>query len=63
MDNKEYYLRVLCFLRKAVPQKRTDLYGKKFWQLHQVNASALNSLLVREYLTKSTTAMISHHPY
>ncbi|UYV72453.1 hypothetical protein LAZ67_9003204, partial [Cordylochernes scorpioides] len=43
--NKEYYLQVMCNLREAIRQKRSDLWKNKNWLLHHDNAPAHTSLL------------------
>ncbi|UYV79066.1 hypothetical protein LAZ67_17000982 [Cordylochernes scorpioides] len=52
--NKEYYLQVMRNLREAICQKRRDLWKNKNWLLHHDNASAHTSLLVRDFLAKTT---------
>ncbi|UYV71165.1 hypothetical protein LAZ67_8001971, partial [Cordylochernes scorpioides] len=61
--NKEYYLQVMRNLRKAIRQKRPDLWRKKNWLLHHDNAPAHTSLLVRDFLAKTNTLMIPQPPY
>ncbi|XP_011066332.1 PREDICTED: uncharacterized protein LOC105153281 [Acromyrmex echinatior] len=60
--NKEYYLQVMRNLRKAIRQKRPDLWKNKNWLLHN-NAPAHTSLLVREFLAKNNTLMMPQPPY
>ncbi|UYV79202.1 hypothetical protein LAZ67_17001493 [Cordylochernes scorpioides] len=52
--NKEYYLQVMRNLREAIRQKRPDLWKNKNWLLHHDNAPAHTSLLVRDFLAKTT---------
>ncbi|UYV81250.1 hypothetical protein LAZ67_20000473 [Cordylochernes scorpioides] len=56
--NKEYYLQVMRNLRKAIRQKRPDLWKNKNWLLHHDNAPAHTSLLVRDLLAKNNTLMM-----
>ena len=51
--NEEYYLQVMQNLREAIRQKRPDLWKNKNWLLHNDNAPAHISLLVRECLAKN----------
>jgi hypothetical protein len=59
--NTKYYLEVLKRLREAV-RKKDLIHGGKKWMLHQDNAPAHSSLLIREFLTKinhgSTTTSV-----
>ncbi|UYV70126.1 GK [Cordylochernes scorpioides] len=61
--NKEYYLQVMRNLREAIRQKRPDLWKNKNWLLHNDNAPAHTSLLVRDFLAKNNTLMIPQPPY
>ncbi|UYV71381.1 hypothetical protein LAZ67_8002859 [Cordylochernes scorpioides] len=61
--NKEYYLQVMRNLRKAIRQKRPDLWKNKNWLLHHDNAPAHTSLLVRDLLAKNNTLMMPQPPY
>ncbi|UYV76625.1 hypothetical protein LAZ67_14001499 [Cordylochernes scorpioides] len=61
--NKEYYLQVMRNLRKAICQKRPDLWKNKNWLLHHDNAPAHTSLLVRDFLAKNNTLMMPQPPY
>ncbi|UYV63722.1 hypothetical protein LAZ67_2005429 [Cordylochernes scorpioides] len=61
--NKEYYLQVMRNLRKAIRQKRPDLWKNKNWLLHHDNAPAHTSLLVRDFLAKNNTLMMLQPPY
>ena len=47
--NNENYLEVIRRLREAVRHKRTVLWKNQSWILHHDNASALISMLVREF--------------
>jgi hypothetical protein len=48
--NQKYNLEVLTKLRERVRKKRPELWKKKPWILHQVNAPAHNTLAVRQFL-------------
>ncbi|UYV78768.1 hypothetical protein LAZ67_16002686 [Cordylochernes scorpioides] len=61
--NKEYYLQVMRNLRETIRQKRPDLWKNKNWLLHHDNAPAHTSLLVRDFLAKNNTLMMSQPPY
>ncbi|UYV79502.1 CLCN2 [Cordylochernes scorpioides] len=61
--NKEHYLQVMRNLRKAIRQKRPDLWKNKNWLLHHDNAPAHTSLLVRNFLAKNNTLMMPQPPY
>ncbi|UYV77835.1 hypothetical protein LAZ67_15002534 [Cordylochernes scorpioides] len=61
--SKEYYLQVMRNLRKAIRQKRPDLWKNKNWLLHHDNAPAHTSLLVRDFLAKNNTLMMPQRPY
>ncbi|CAD7012591.1 unnamed protein product [Ceratitis capitata] len=61
--NKEYYLQVMCNLRETNRQKRADLWKNKNRLLHHDNAPAHTSLLVRDFLAKNNTLMMSQPPY
>ncbi|UYV74896.1 hypothetical protein LAZ67_12001710 [Cordylochernes scorpioides] len=61
--NKEYYLLVMRNLRKAIRQKRPDLWKNKNWLLRHDNAPAHTSLLVRDFLAKNNTLMMPQPPY
>ena len=63
MVNKEYYLEVMCQLRKAIRQKCTELWKNQSWILHHDNASAHTSILVREFLNKNKTVIMPQLPY
>ncbi|UYV83425.1 hypothetical protein LAZ67_23000967 [Cordylochernes scorpioides] len=61
--NKEYYLQVMRNLREAIRQKRPDLWKNKNWLLHHDNTPAHTSLLVRDFLAKNNTLIMSQPPY
>ena len=52
--NNEYYLDDMHRLRKAIHQKRTELWKNQSWILHHDNAPAHTLMLVREFLAKKT---------
>ena len=61
--NKEYYLEVMRRLRKAILEKRPELWKNNSWLLHHDNAPAHSSLLVRNFLAKNNTVIIPQPPY
>ena len=61
--NKEYYLEVMCRLRKAIYQKRTELWKNQSWILRHDNAPAHTSMLVREFLAKSKSIIMPQPTY
>ncbi|UYV78553.1 hypothetical protein LAZ67_16001984 [Cordylochernes scorpioides] len=61
--NKEYYLQVMRNLREAIRQKRPNMWKNKNWLLHNDNAPAHTSLLVRDLLAKNNTLMMPQPPY
>ena len=56
--NKEYYLEVMRQLRKAIRQKRTELWKNQSWILHHDNTPAHTSMPVREFLIKNKTVIM-----
>ena len=52
--NKEYYRQVMRNLREAIREKRPDLWKNKNWLLHHDNALTHTSLLVNDFLAKTT---------
>ena len=52
MVNKEHYLEVMCRLREAIRQKRTELWNNQSWILQHDNTQAHLLMLVREFLAK-----------
>jgi len=63
MVNKQLYQEVLSRLRDAVHRKRPGLWENQTWMLHHDNAPAHASLLIRSYLVKHQTSVVSHPPY
>lgn len=61
--NKHYYLQVMRRLREAIRQKRPDLWEGNSWFLHHDNAPSHNAIIIREFLAKNSTNVISHAPY
>ena len=61
--NKEYDLEVMRRLRKAIRQKCTEFWKIRSWILHDDNAPAHTSMLVREFLGKDKTVIIPQPPY
>jgi len=63
MVNKQFYQEVLPRLRDAVRRKRSELRENQTWMLHHDIAPAHASLLIRSYLAKHQTSVVSHPPY
>jgi len=61
--NKEFYLKVMKRLREAVRRKRPEAWTNKTWTLHHDNAPAHASLLIREFLAKQETIVVTQPPY
>ena len=57
------YLEVICRLRKAIHQKRIELWKNQLWILHHDNLAANTSMLVREFLAKNKTVIMPQSPY
>ena len=63
MVNKEYYFEVMHRLREAIRQKLTELWKNQLWILHDDNALAHTSMLVREFLAKNKTVIMPQPLY
>jgi len=50
-------------LREAIRKKRPELWNNQSWVLHHDNAPAHMSLLVRDFLAKTSTATMPQPPY
>jgi transposase len=61
--NGNFYCDVLRRLRENVRRKRPVKWRNNSWALHHDNAPAHTSLLVRQFLTSTKTAIIPHPPY
>ena len=61
--NKEFYLNVMKRLRATVRRKRPEVWTNKTWMLHHDNSPAHASQLIREFLTKHETTVVSQPPY
>ena len=61
--NKEYYVEALREFRKRFCLKRPALCKTGQWHFHQDNASIHNSILVTDYLTKTSIKTIPQTPY
>ena len=57
--NKEYYLEIMLRLRESIRQKRTELWKNQSWILHHDKALAHTLMLVREFLAKNKTVIMS----
>jgi len=63
MVHKQLYQEVLAYLRDVVRRKRPELWENQTWTSHYDNALDHASLLIRSYLAKHQTAVLSHPPY
>ena len=63
MVNKEYYLKVISRLCKAIRQNHTELWKTQSWIFHHDNAPAHTSMLVLEFLAKNKTVIMPPPPY
>jgi hypothetical protein len=61
--NQKYYLEVLTKLSERVRKKRSDLWKKKSWILHQDNAPAHNALAVKQFLADKCIPVLQHPVY
>jgi len=61
--NKEFYVAVLKRLREAVCRKRPQLWTNQSWVLHNDNAPAHSSFLVRNFLAKNKMTVEPQPPY
>ena len=50
-------------LRKAIRKKRPELWKNNSWLLHHDNAPPHSLLLVRNFLAKNNTVLLSQPPY
>jgi hypothetical protein len=63
MLNKQLNQEILARLRDAVQWKRPKLWENQSWMLHHDNAPPHASFLIRSYLAKYQTSVVSHPPY
>jgi len=63
MVNRQLYQGVVARLRDAVRRKRSELRENQTWMLHQDNAPAHASLLIRSYPAKHQTFVVPHPPH
>jgi hypothetical protein len=61
--NQKYYLEVLTKLCEQVRKKRSDLWKKKSWILHQDNAPGHNALAVKQFLAVKCIPVLQHPLY
>jgi len=61
--NKEFYLNAMKRLSATVRRKRPEVWTNKTWMLHHDNSPAHASQLIREFLTKHETTVVSQPPY
>ena len=60
---KEYYIKVLLWLRYAVRRKRSQLWASGDWQLHNDSAPAHSSAVVQAFLVKHCIIQVCQPPY
>jgi len=63
MVNKQLYQEVLARLYDAVWRKRPEMWENQTWIMHQDNALAHASLLIRSYLAKHQTSVVLRPTY
>jgi len=63
MVNKQLCQEVLAHLRDAVHRKKPEFWENQTWMLHHDSAPAHMSLLIRSYLAKHQTSVVTHPPY
>jgi len=63
MVNRQLYQEVSSRLRDYVRRKSPKLWEKQTWMFHHDNAPANASLLIRSYLAKHQTSVVTHPPY
>ena len=61
--NKEYYLEVMCRLREAIRQKRTELCRNQSGILRHDKSPAHTSMLLCQFLAKNKTLIMPQPPY
>ena len=61
--NKEYYLEIMRRLLEAMRKKRPESWKNNSWLLHHDNAPVHSSLLVRNFLAKNTTLIMTQPRY
>jgi hypothetical protein len=60
--NSTYYCDVLRRLRANMRRLRPELWRRKNWLLHHDNAPSHTCSFIREFLVKSSMAVVPHHP-
>jgi len=61
--NKEYYLTVINPLSEYICRKRPVLWKNNSWFLHHDKTPSHTAMVVREFLAKHSTDIISQAPY
>ena len=61
--NKEYYHEVMRRLSEKIRQKRTELWKNQSWICRHVYAPAHTLMLLRKFLAKKETVIMSQPPY
>jgi hypothetical protein len=60
MIKKQLYQEVLARLRDAVRRKRSEMWENQTWMLHHDSAPAHTSVLIRSYVAKHQTSVVTH---
>ena len=63
MVNRQLYKEGLARFSDAVWRNWPELWANRTWMLHQVKALTHASLLIRSYLAKHQTSVVSHPPH
>jgi transposase len=61
--NKGKYIDILCRLREAVGRKRHEKWRTNSWFYLHDNASAHQSVLVKDFLAKNNVTTLEHPPH
>jgi len=61
--NAAFYVEVLKRLRDRVRRVRPELWEGRRWILHQDNAPAHSSFIMREFLARNSIPVLGHPPY
>jgi hypothetical protein len=61
--NKEMYIDILLCLRAVVRRKRHEKWGTNSWFLLHKNAAAHRSVLVKDFLAKTSVTTLKHPPF
>ncbi len=58
-----YYIEVLKKLRRKIAKKRPEMWAANSWVLHHDNAPAHSAFATRNFLAKTSTAVLEHPAY